>query len=62
MNLIVSSLVLVRINDKNGIVDFMNILRKMPSFDIIEFGIDDIVRSGLVKEYLLSKMEINFDV
>ena len=53
---------LVKTNDKNGIVDFMNILRKMPSFDIIEFGIDDIVRSGLVKEYLLSKMEINFDV
>ena len=53
---------LQKTNDRNGIVDFMNILRKMPSFDIIEFGIDDIVRSGLVKEYLLSKMEINFDV
>jgi len=33
-------------------------LRKMPSFDIIEFGIDDIVRSGLVKEYLTAKIEI----
>ena len=29
----------------------------MPSFDIIEFGIDDIVRSGLVKEYLIAKIE-----
>ena len=46
---------LQKTNDKNGIVDFMNILRKMPSFDIIEFGIDDIVRSGLVKEYIIAK-------
>ena len=47
-------------NERNGIVDFMNILRKMPSFDIIEFGIDDVVRSGLVKEYLTAKMEAGF--
>ena len=49
---------LVKTNDRNGIVDFMNILRKMPSFDIIEFGIGDIVRSGLVKEYLTAKIEL----
>ena len=49
---------LVKTNDRNGIVDFMNILRKMNSFDIIEFGIDDIVRSGLVKEYLTAKIEM----
>jgi len=48
---------LVKTNDRNGIVDFMNILRKMKSFDIIEFGIDDIIRSGLVKEYLIAKIE-----
>ena len=39
---------LVKTNDRNGIHDFLNILRKMPSFDIIEFGIGDIVRSGPV--------------
>jgi phosphate starvation-inducible protein PhoH and related proteins len=33
-------------------------LRKMPSFDIIEFGIDDVIRSGLVKEYLIVKHEL----
>tara|TARA_Y100001973_G_scaffold73544_1_gene107328 strand:- start:643 stop:1398 length:756 start_codon:yes stop_codon:yes gene_type:complete len=49
---------LVKTNDRNGIVDFMNILRKMSSFDIIEFGIEDIVRSGLVKEYIIAKMEV----
>ena len=48
---------LTKTNDRNGIVDFMNILRKMPSFDIIEFDVDDIVRSGLVKEYIIAKLE-----
>jgi predicted ribonuclease YlaK len=48
---------LTKTNERNGISDFMDILRKMPSFDIIEFGIEDIVRSGLVKEYLVAKME-----
>ena len=48
---------LVKTNDKNGIVDFMNILRKMVSFDIIEFDVNDIVRSGLVKEYIVAKLQ-----
>ena len=48
---------LVKTNEKNGVIDFMKILRIMPSVDIIEFGVDDIVRSGFVKEYLLAKME-----
>ena len=43
--------------ERNGIVDFIKILRRMPSLDIIEFGIDDIVRSGIVKEYLIAKLE-----
>tara|TARA_B100000085_G_scaffold203254_1_gene186860 strand:- start:2328 stop:3086 length:759 start_codon:yes stop_codon:yes gene_type:complete len=51
---------LTKANEKNGIVDFMDILRKMPSFDIIEFGIEDIVRSGLVKEYLVAKLESGY--
>ena len=50
---------LVKQNEKNGIVDFMKILNVMPSFDVIEFGINDIVRSGIVKEYLIAKMELN---
>ena len=50
---------LVKTNEKNGIIDFMRILRLMPSVDVIEFGVEDIVRSGLVKEYILAKMELN---
>jgi len=48
---------LIKTNERNGIVDFLKILRKMPSFDIIEFNLNDIVRSGIVKEYLLAKSE-----
>ena len=50
---------LIKQNERNGIHDFMNILRIMPSVDIIEFGVEDIVRAGLCKEYLLSKLELN---
>ena len=50
---------LQKTNERNGIVDFMKIIRSMPSFNLIEFGIDDIVRSGLVKEYLIAKLEQN---
>lgn len=51
---------LQKTNERNGIVDFMTVLRKMPSFDIIKFGVEDIVRSGLVKEYIMAKMEAGF--
>jgi predicted ribonuclease YlaK len=50
---------LVKTNEKNGIIDFMKILRIMPSIDIIEFSVEDIVRSGFVKEYIVAKMESN---
>jgi len=51
---------LQKTNERNGIVDFMTVLRKMNSFDIIEFGVEDIVRSGLVKEYIIAKMDAGF--
>ena len=47
---------LIKSNDRTGILDFMRIVQSMPSFDCIEFGIDDIVRSGLVREYLIAKL------
>ena len=50
---------LVRTNERNGIVDFMRVLRLMSSVDVIEFGVEDIVRSGLVKEYILAKLQLN---
>ena len=49
---------LVKSAERNGIADFMKILRVMPSVDIVEFGVEDIVRSGLVREYLISKINL----
>ena len=49
---------LQKTNEKNGIVDFMRIINQMPSFSTIEFGLEDIVRSGLCKEYLIAKAEL----
>ena len=46
---------LLKTNERNGIIDFMNILKKMSSFDIVEFNIEDVIRSGLCKEYLIAK-------
>jgi len=46
---------LIKTNERNGIIDFMKILQSMSSIDIIEFGIDDIIRSGLVREFLIAK-------
>jgi len=44
-------------DERTGLHKFMKVLHKMKSFKTIEFGEDDIVRSGLVKEYLLTKIE-----
>ena len=51
---------LTRENEKSGISDFIKILQEMKEFSCIEFDINDIVRSGLVKSYLLSKYNLGF--
>jgi phosphate starvation-inducible protein PhoH len=42
-------------NEVSGLLETMNIMRKMPSVSFIDFGVDDIVRSGFVKEYIVAK-------
>ena len=50
---------LVRDKEKNGIHDFMRILEIMEEdFTMIEMGVDDICRSGLVRNYLIAKHSI----
>lgn len=49
---------LTRMSEKNGIVDFIRVIEAMPSFEKIEFEIDDIVRSSLVKEFVIAKKSI----
>jgi phosphate starvation-inducible protein PhoH len=48
---------LVKLNEKTGIQDFMSILNKMTEFKTIEFDVEDIVRSGLVYSYLVTKLK-----
>jgi len=43
-------------NDKSGLLKFFDIAQHMESFERIEFTVDDIVRSSLVKDYITAKL------
>lgn len=49
-------------NERNGLHDFVRILDNMESFNVTEFNIGDIVRSGFVREYLIEKTKLGFGV
>ena len=49
---------LTKISERTGIIDFQRILQKMPEFSLVEFDIEDIVRSGIVKSYLINKINL----
>jgi len=40
---------------QNGMGEFLEILDSMNRFDFIEFGVEDIVRSGFVKDYIIAR-------
>ena len=44
--------------EKDGILNFQRILQNMPEFEVVEYGIEDIVRSGLVKSYIITKLNL----
>lgn len=48
---------LYRKTDMSGLKKFMAIADMMPSFKTFEFGVDDIVRSAIVKEYILARLD-----
>lgn len=41
--------------DKNGILQFLEIINRLKYFETIEFSWQDIVRSGLVRDYIMTK-------
>lgn len=45
----------VKDNDKSGMLNFMKIIERMKSFEFIDFQREDIVRSSLVKDYIIVK-------
>ena len=43
---------------KNGLQDFIQVLKAMDQFDLIDFEIKDIVRSDFVKDYITAKTDL----
>lgn len=41
--------------EKNGINTFLEILEQLKHFSVVEFSWEDIVRSGLVRDYIMTK-------
>ena len=52
---------LTKENDKKGIQHFMRILKCLKEFTAIEFGIEDIVRSDFLKQYIIAKYNMQND-
>jgi phosphate starvation-inducible PhoH-like protein len=48
-------------DEKEGIFKFMKIIEQMKDFSTIQFGWDDIVRSGLVRDYIMTKEMLEID-
>ena len=51
---------LTKTNERNGLMDFLQILQEMEEFNCVEFNIGDIVRSGFVRNYLIQKTMLGF--
>lgn len=45
-------------SDVSGIRCLTEIVKRMPSFHLVEFGVKDVVRSGVCREFLLAEMEL----
>jgi len=48
-------------DERDGVFKFTSVIEQMKDFSIIQFGWDDIVRSGMVRDYLLTKEMLNID-
>ncbi len=48
-------------SERTGCLDFMTILKQMNSFNFIEFTVEDIVRSDLVRDYIITKYKLGMN-
>lgn len=48
-------------NQFSGIENLIKIARAMNTFSLVEFGVKDIVRSGFVKEYIITRINLGLD-
>ena len=53
---------LSKVNERNGLHDFLRILEEMEEFNCLEFNIGDIVRSGFVRNYLIQKTKLGMGI
>jgi predicted ribonuclease YlaK len=53
---------LTRLNERNGLMNFLQILQEMNEFNCTEFDIGDIVRSGFVRSYLIQKTKLGMGI
>ena len=53
---------LTKTHERNGLMDFLQILQEMEEFNCVEFNIGDIVRSGFVRNYLIQKTKLGIGV
>ena len=53
---------LTRTAEKNGLMNFLQILQEMQEFNCCEFDIGDIVRSGFVRNYLIQKTKLGMGI
>lgn len=45
-------------NDVSGLPAFIRVIEEMRSFNVINFTVEDVVRSGIVKEFLLAREKL----
>lgn len=50
-----------KMQDRSGLSKFLKIIKDMNSFHYVEFDEQDIVRSGLVKKYIMTKHKLNIE-
>ena len=48
-------------DEKDGLFKFIAILEQMKNFSVIQFGWDDVVRSGMVRDYIMTKEMLGYD-
>ena len=48
--------------NRDDIIDFIQVLKKMNEFTFIEFGVNDIVRGPLVKSFIINSIELGRDI
>lgn len=53
---------LTKMHERNGLMDFLQILQEMEEFNCVEFNIGDIVRSGFVRNYLIQKTKLGMGI